>query len=75
MQVEATKEVAPPEVVEPEMPEENEPLGIVEEIGDALEPWKLDDFYICLEYKWRVGGTSYRHLKLISLEVYKPISL
>jgi len=37
VQVEATKEVAPPEVVEPEMPEENEPLGIVEEIGDALE--------------------------------------
>ena len=44
VQVEATKEVVPPEVVEPEMPEENEPLGIVEEIGDALEPWKLDDF-------------------------------
>ena len=42
-QVEATKEVAPPEVAEPEMPEDDEALGIVEEIGDALEPWKLDD--------------------------------
>ena len=42
VQVEVTKDVAPP-VAEPEMPEEDEPLGIVEEIGDALEPWKLDD--------------------------------